>query len=167
MKCPKCGKTTFAILGACKHCGKHLPRQKKEAQQTPSRLAGLSPRQLLIAGLVGLSILGALLITILSVGEKRKEVSRLDREIRIEKSRDGREIAANAVLGRVIALRLRTNRRGTMAVRSSHTGKEYTFFVGWRTSYHPRRYPAIGEQVKVYYLFDKDLMEATQVVIGE
>jgi len=39
--------------------------------------------------------------------------------------------------------------------------------VGWRTSYHPRRYPAIGEQVKVYYLFDKGLMEATQVVIGE
>jgi hypothetical protein len=167
MKCPKCGKRTPATLSACKHCGKHLPRQKKEAQQTPSRLAGLSPRQLLIAGVVGLSILGALLIAILSRGEKRTEVSRLDQEIRIERSKDGREIASNAVLGRVIALRLRTSRRGTMAVRSFHTGKEYTFFVGWRTSYHPRRYPAIGEQVKVYYLFDKGLLEATQVVIGE
>jgi hypothetical protein len=167
MKCPKCGKRTPAALGACKHCGKHLPRQKKEAQQSPSRLAGLSPRQLLIAGLVGLSILVAVLIAVLSTSEKRKGVSRLDQEIRIERSKDGREIASNAVLGRVIAVRLRTNRRGTMAVRSFHTGKEYTFFVGWRTSYHPRHYPVIGEQVKVYYLFDKGLLEATQVVIGE
>jgi hypothetical protein len=167
MKCPKCGKRTSATLSCCKHCGKRLPRQKKEARQMPSRLVGLSPSQLLIAGVVGLSILVALLIAILSLGEKRKEVSRLDQEIRIERSKDGREIASNAVLGRVIALRLRANRRGTMAVRSLHTGKEYTFFVGWRTSYHPRRYPAIGEQVKVYYLFDKGLLEATQVVIGE
>ena len=167
MKCPKCGKRTPATLSACKHCGKHLPRQKKEALPTTARLAGLSPRPLLIAGVVGLSILIALLIAILSTSEKRKEVSRLDQEIRIERSKDGREIASNAVLGRVIALRLRPNRRGTMAVRSLHTGKEYTFSVGWRTSYHPRRYPLIGEQVKVYYLFDKGLLEATQVVIGE
>ena len=167
MKCPKCGKRTPATLSACKHCGKHLPRQKKEVLPTTARRAGLSPRQLLIAGVVGLSILIALLIAILSTSEKRKEVSRLDQEIRIERSKDGREIASNAVLGRVIALRLRPNRRGTMAVRSLHTGKEYTFSVGWRTSYHPRRYPLIGEQVKVYYLFDKGLLEATQVVIGE
>ncbi len=167
MKCPKCGKRTSALLDACKHCGKRLPLQKKEAEQAPSRPAGLSPRQLLIAGVIGLCVLAALLIVILSLGEKRKEVSRLDQEIRIERSWGGREIASNAVLGRVIALRLRANRRGTMAVRSLHTGKEYTFSVGWRTSYHPRRYPAIGEQVNVYYLFDKGLMEATQVVIGE
>ncbi len=167
MKCPKCGKRTPALLSACKHCGKRLPLRKKEAPPTTARLAGLSSRLLLMAGVVGLSILGALLIAILSVGEKTKEVGRLDQEIRIERSKDGREIASNAVLGRVIALRLRTNRRGTMAVGSFHTGKEYTFFVGWRTSYHPRRYPAIGEQVKVYYLLDKGLMEATQVVIGE
>jgi len=167
MKCPKCGKRTSALLGACKHCGKHIPLRKKGATPRPPRPAGLSPRQLLIAGVIGLCVLAALLIVILSLGEKRKEVSRLDQEIRIERSWDGREIASNAVLGRVIALRLRANRRGTMAVRSLHTGKEYTFFVGWRTSYHPRRYPAIGEQVKVYYLFDKGLMEATQVVIGE
>jgi len=167
MKCPKCEKRTSATLSVCKHCGKHLPRQKKGAQPTTARRAGLSPRQLLIAGVMGLSILVALLIAILSIGEKRKEVSRLDQEIRIERSKDDREIASNAVLGRVIALRLRANRRGTMAVRSLHTGKEYTFSVGWRSSYHPRRYPLIGEQVKVYYLFDKGLLEATQVVIGE
>jgi hypothetical protein len=167
MKCPKCGKRTLATLGVCKHCGKRLPQQKKEAQPTPPRLAGLSPRQLLVAGVIGLSIFVALLIVIFSMGEKRKEISRLDQEIRVERNKEGREIASNAVLGRVIALRLRANRRGTMAVRSLHTGKEYTFSVGWRTSYHPRRYPAIGEQVKVYYLFDKGLMEATQVKIGE
>jgi hypothetical protein len=167
MKCPKCGKTTFAILGACRHCGKRLPGQNKQALQTPARRAGLSQRQLLIAGGIGLSLLAALLIAILYMGEKRREIKWRDQEIRIERIRDDREIAANAVWGRVIAHRQRENRRGTMAVRSLLTGKEYTFFVGWRTSYHPRRYPAIGEQVKVYYLFDKGLMEATQVVIGE
>ena len=167
MKCPKCGRRTPATLSACKHCGKHLPLRKKGATPRPPLLSQLSLSQLLIAGVVGLSILVALLIAILSVGEKRKEVRRLDQEIRIERSKDGREIASNAVLGRVIALRLRANRRGAMAVGSFHTGKEYTFFVGWRTSYHPRRYPAIGEQVKVYYLLDKGLREATQVVIGE
>src|SRR4030042_974201 len=158
MKCPKCGKRTPATLSACKHCGKHIPLRKKGATPRPPLLSQLSQSKLLMAGVVGLSILVALLIAILSVGEKRKEVSRLDQEIRIERSKDGREIASNAVLGRVIALRLRTNRRGTMAVRSFHTGKEYTFFVGWRTSYHPRRYPAIGEQVKVYYLFEKGFL---------
>jgi hypothetical protein len=167
MKCPKCGKRTPATLSTCKHCGKRIPLREKGATPRPPLLSQLSLSQLLMAGVVGLSILGTLLIAILSVGEKRKEVSRRDQEIRIERSKDGREIASNAVLGRVIALRLRTSRRGTMAVRSLHTGKEYTFFVGWRTSYHPRRYPAIGEQVKVYYLFDKGLLEATQVVIGE
>jgi hypothetical protein len=167
MKCPKCGKRTPATLSVCKHCGKRLPRQKKEARPTPSGLTGLSQRQLLIAGVAGLVILLALLIAILSTGGKRKQVAPLDQEIRIQRSKEGREIASNAVLGRVIAVKLRENRRGTIAVRSLHTGKEYTFSVGWRTSYHPRRYPAIGEQVKVYYLPDKDLMVATQVVIGE
>lgn len=167
MKCPKCGKRTSALLGACRHCGKRLPGQKKQALQTPARLPGLPQRQLLIAGAIGLSLLAALLIAILNIGEKRRSITWRDQEIRIERIREGREIAANAVWGRVIAHRLRENRRGTMAVRSLHTGKEYTFFVGWRTSYHPRRYPAMGEQVKVYYLFDKGLMEATQVVIGE
>lgn len=167
MKCPKCGKRTPARLSECRHCGKRLPRQKKEGQATPYRRAGLYQRQLLIGGVVGLSILVVLLIIILSTGEKRKEVRLSDQKIRIERGMDDREIASNAVFGRVIAVELRANRRGTLAVRSLHTGKVYTFSVGWRTSYHPDRYPAIGEQVKVYYLFDKGLLEATQAVIGE
>jgi hypothetical protein len=167
MKCPNCGKRNPATLSDCKHCGKRLPRQKKGIKPKPSLLAGISQRQLLIAGGIGLALLLALLIAILSTGEKRKEVRWTDQKIRIERGMDYREIASNAVLGKVIAVQLRSNRRGTIAVRSLHTGKDYTFSVGWRTSYHPRRYPVIGEQVKVYYLFDKGLMEATQVVIGE
>jgi hypothetical protein len=167
MKCPKCGKSTFAILGDCKHCGKRLPRQKKEVTRKPPLRAGLSPRQLLIAGVIGLFTLVVLLIAILSLGEKRKEVRWTDQKIRIERGMSDREIAANAVLGKVIAVQLSAKRRGAIAVRSLHTGKDYTFSVGWRTSYHPRRYPVIGEQVKVYYLVDKGLMEATEVVIGD
>jgi hypothetical protein len=164
MKCPKCGKRTPARLADCRHCGKRLPRQKEE--ETPP--AGLlSPRQLLIVLLVGLSILAAMVIVILSQGEKRKEARLPDLRIYIEAGMDGREIASNAILGKVIAFRLRGNRRGTLAIRSLHTGKAYTFSIGWRTSYHPARYPVMGEQVKVYYLADKGLCEATQVVIGE
>lgn len=167
MKCPKCGKRTPTTLSVCMYCGKSLPQQKKGVKLKPSLLSRLSQRQLLIAGVIGLSILLALLIAIFSIGEKRKEVRWTDQKIRIERNKEGREIASNAVLGKVIAVELRAKRRGTMAVRSLHTGKEYTFSLGWRTSYHPRRYPAIGEQVKVYYLFDKGLMEATQVNIGQ
>ncbi len=167
MKCPKCGKRTPAALGDCQHCGKPLPRQKKGVLSRPPLRAGLSPRQLFIAGAIGLFILVALLIVILSRGEKRTEVRWTDQKIRIERGINDREIAANAVLGKVIAVQLSANRRGAIAVRSLHTGKGYTFSVGWRTSYHPRRYPVIGEQVKVYYLFDKGRMEATQIKIGD
>jgi hypothetical protein len=167
MKCPKCGKRTPSALRACRHCGKRLPRQRRGGQPTASRLAGLSQRQLLIAGAIGLSILIALLLVIIPTKEKRRQGLWLDQRISIERSKESREIASHAVLGKVIALRLRPSRRGTIAISSLHTGKEYAFSVGWRTSYHPRRYPAIGEQVKVYYLYDKGLLEATQVVIGE
>jgi hypothetical protein len=167
MKCPKCGKRITATLTVCKHCGKRLPQQKKGISPQPFLPSWLCQNWPLIACVIGILILIICFIVIFSLGEKRREVSRLDQEIRVERSKEGREIAPNAVLGRVIAFRLRTNRRGTMAVRSLQTGKEFSFFVGWRTSYHPRRYPTIGEQVKVYYLLDKGLTEATQVVIGE
>jgi hypothetical protein len=167
MKCPKCGKRTPDVLDSCKHCGKRLPYKKREGQATPPRLTALHQRQLLIAGAVGLCILVALLILILSPGEKGKEARLSDQKIYIETGTEGREIASNAVMGKVVALRLRENRRGEIAVRSLQTRKDYTFSVGWRTSYHPGRYPVIGEQVTIYYLLDKGLMEATQVVIGE
>jgi hypothetical protein len=167
MKYPKCGKRTSTVLAVCKHFGKRLPQRKKGLRPKPFLSSWIFQSRLLIAGVIGILILIIFFIVIFSMQEKRKELSRLDQEIRVERSKEGREIASNAVLGRIIAFRLRTNRRGTMAVRSLQTGKEFTFFIGWRTSYHPRRYPTIGEQVKVYYLLDKNLMEATQVVIGE
>jgi hypothetical protein len=167
MKCPTCGKRTPSTLRVCRHCGKRLPRRKKGAKPRPPLPSRLSLSQLLIAGTIGMVILIALLLVMIPTKEKRKQVKRLDQEILIERSKESREIASNAVLGKVIAAQLRANRRGTIAVRSLHTGKEYTFSVGWRTSYHPPRYPAIGEQVKVYYLFDKGLLEATQVKIGQ
>jgi hypothetical protein len=167
MKCPKCGRRTPATLGSCKHCGRRLPRQKRGARPKPALPSWLSQRHLFIAWAIGLIILIALLIVIIPTNVARRQVTGLDREIRIERSTGSREIASNAVLGRVIAVELRANRRGQIAIRSLNTGKEYTFSVGWRTSYHPRRYPAIGEQVKVSYLADKGFMEATQVKIGE
>jgi hypothetical protein len=166
MKCPTCGKRTPSTLRICKHCGKRVPRRKKGAQPRLPLFSRLFQSQLLIAGTIGLLILIALLIAILPTGGEREGVARVDQEIFIERSTEGREIASNAVYGKVIAVQLRENRRGRIAIRSLHTGKEYTFSVGWRTSYHPRRYPAIGELVKVYYLADKDLIEATQVKIG-
>jgi len=142
-----------------------------EAKPKPPLLSRLSPRQLRIAG-VGL--MGILFIAVLLIfpphGGKRRQMIRsewLGQQITIEINEAGREMADNAVYGKVIAVQLRANRRGTIAIRSLHTGKEYRFSVGWRTSYHPGRYPAIGELVKVYYLADKGLMEATQVKIDQ
>jgi hypothetical protein len=166
MKCPTCGKRIPSLARVCKRCGKRVPRRKKGAQPQPPLLSRLSQSQLLITGTIGMLILIALLIAILPTGEEREQVARLDQKIFIERSKGSREIASNAVYGKVIAVQLRANRRGTIAIRSLHTGKEYAFSVGWRTSYHPRRYPGIGELVKVYYLAEKGLMEATQVKIG-
>jgi hypothetical protein len=166
MKCPTCGKRIPSLARACKHCGKRVPRREKGATPRPSLPSRLSQSQLLIAGFIGMLILITLLLVIIPTKGKRRQIERLDQEIFIERSKGSREIASNAVYGKVIAVQLRANRRGTIAIRSLHTGKEYRFSVGWRTSYHPGRYPAIGELVKVYYLADKGLMEATQVKIG-
>jgi hypothetical protein len=166
MKCPTCGKRIPSRARVCKHCGKRVPRREKGATPRPPLLSQLSQSKLLIAGFIGMAVLIALLLVIIPTEVKRKQVERLDQEIFIERSKGSREIASNAVYGKVIAIKLRANRRGRIAIRSLHTGKEYTFSVGWRTSYHPPRYPAIGELVKVYYLADKGLMEATQVKIG-
>jgi len=166
MKCPTCGKRTTATVRVCKHCGKRLPRRKKGARPQPSLPSRLSQSKLLIAWAASIVILIALLMAVIPTKEERKQIGQLDQEIFIERSKEGREMDSNAVLGEVVAVRMRAHRRGTIAIRSLNTGKEYTFSVGWRTSYHPRRYPAVGEQVKIYYLFDKGLLEATQVKIG-
>jgi hypothetical protein len=38
-------------------------------------------------------------------------------------------------------------------------------YVGRRTRYEPRRYPAVGEQVKVLYIDDRGYLKATQVLM--
>jgi len=168
MNCPKCGKRVPATARLCKHCGKRISQPKKGAKPKAPPRAQLSQRQLLIAA-VGILII-ALLLAVLPKGEKRKQQitsARIGQEISIERGKAGGEIASNAVYGEVIASHIRATRAGTITIKSLHTGTVYSFSVGWHTSYHPRRYPAIGERVKVYHLRDEDLRKATQVIIDQ
>lgn len=168
MNCPKCGKRVPATARLCKHCGKRIRQPKKGTKQKTPPRAQLSQRQLLMAA--GLLIFIALLLAVLPDGRQQKQALRPERigeEISIERGKAGGEIASNAVCGELIASHIRAARAGTITVRSLHTGTVYSFSVGWHTSYHPRRYPAIGERVKVYHLRDKGLMKATQVIIDQ
>ena len=170
MKCPSCGKRIPSTDRVCKHCGKRLPRPKKGGKPKVSRLAQLPRNKLLIAGIVGVLIIIVFLLVIIPGGGKREARTRLGRsgeEISIERGKTSREIASNAVYGKVMATHIRATRRGTITVKSLHTGKVYTFYIGWHTSYHPQRYPSIGERVKVYHLYSKGLMKATQVTIEQ
>jgi hypothetical protein len=173
MKCPQCGKRVSSTVRVCKHCGKRLPRPKKATKPKTKipHLAQLPTGTLLTAGVVGLAILIALVLAMLPGGGKREEGARLERsgeEINIETGKSSREIATNAVYGKVMATHLRATRRGTMAVRSLHTGKVYSFSVGWHTNYHPQRHPLIGEMITVHYLSEGgNLMKATQVKMNQ
>jgi hypothetical protein len=173
MKCPKCGKRVSSTARVCKHCGKRLPRPKKGTKPKIKipHLAQLPTRKLFRAGIVGVAILIALVLAMLPGGGKREEGSRLERpseEINIERGKSSREIATNAVYGKVMATHLRATRGGTMTVRSLHTGRVYAFSVGWHTSYHPQRHPSIGEMITVHYLTEGgDLMKATQVKMNQ
>ncbi|MCJ7662767.1 MAG: hypothetical protein MUO24_00850, partial [Desulfobacterales bacterium] len=55
--------------------------------------------------------------------------------------------------------------RGTIEVKSDHTGRIYTFYVGSRTNYYPHRYPYVGERVRVHYINDRGYLKATSVEI--
>ena len=170
MKCPTCGKRVPSTDRVCKHCRKRLPRPKKGAKSKVSHRAQLPTNKLLIAGIVGVLIIIAFVLVIIPGGSKREAWTKLGRsgeEISIERGKTRREIASNAVYGKVMATHIRGTRRGTITVKSLHTGKVYTFYVGWHTSYHPQRYPSIGERVKVYHLNDETFMKATQVTIEQ
>jgi hypothetical protein len=120
-----------------------------------------------MAGIVGVLII-AFVLVIIPGGDKKGASIKLGQsgeEVRIEGGKTSREIASHAVYGKVMATHIRTTRRGTITVKSLHTGKVYTFYVGWHTSYHPQRYPSIGERVKVYHLNDEVSLKATQVTI--
>jgi hypothetical protein len=170
MKCPRCGKRILSTDRICKHCGKRLPRQKNGAKSQISPRAQLRTNKLLMAGIVGVLIIIAFMLVIIPGGDKkgaRIKLGRSGKEVRIERGKTSREIASHAVYGKVMASHIKTTRRGTITVKSLHTGKVYTFYVGWHTSYHPQRYPSIGERVKVYHLNDEVSLKATQVTIEQ
>ena len=78
------------------------------------------------------------------------------------------ELGPNVVVGKVLSIQTHPGwraGRGTIEVKSDHTGKVYTFYVGKRTAYYPRRYPGIGERVRVYYVNDQGYLKATRVEI--
>ncbi|MCJ7664964.1 MAG: DUF3592 domain-containing protein, partial [Desulfobacterales bacterium] len=75
------------------------------------------------------------------------------------------ELGPNTVQGKVLSIQTNAWRRGTMEVKSDHTGRIYTFYLGSRTDYHPYRYPYIGERVRVRYLNDRGYLKATRVEI--
>jgi hypothetical protein len=170
MKCPTCGKRIPSTERACKHCGKRLPRAKKGEKPKGSLRAHIPKNKRFIAGIVSGLIFIAFLLVILPGGDKRGvriKFGRSGEEISIEREKTSGEIASHAVYGKIMATHIRETRRGTITLQSLHTGKVYTFFVGWHTSYHPQRYPSIGERVKVYHLNDETLMRATQVTIEQ
>jgi hypothetical protein len=128
----------------------------------------LSPQGRFIAGLVLLALLCLILALVVLPGRRFRAVrpELLGYQIAIEKITAGNEIAANAVFGRLIGSHRQETGEGTMTVKSLHTGEIYTFSIGGYTSYHPRRYPALDEEVKVYYYTDEGVVKATQVQIG-
>jgi hypothetical protein len=78
----------------------------------------------------------------------------------------GGEVGRNAVSGQVTSTAIGAAGRGTIHVQSYNTGKRYTFYTGVRTDYNIRgRYPARGDSVKVYYVYDRGYLKATYVRI--
>jgi hypothetical protein len=75
------------------------------------------------------------------------------------------EVGPNTVQGKVLSIQGHGFGRGTIEVKSDHTGKVYTFYVGKRTAYYPRRYPGIGETIRVQYVHDRGYLKATRVEI--
>jgi hypothetical protein len=112
--------------------------------------------------LAGLIIIIVLLLTFLPVrGEKQPvhKPTNLGAELtegRVGKSAE--EIGPNTVYGQVVSVQ-----RGTITIQSLNTGTVYTVYVGRRTDYYPRRYPSLGEKVKVFYILDRGCMKATRV----
>jgi hypothetical protein len=114
--------------------------------------------------LAGVLAIIALLLIIFPGGGKRKPVPRptnLGAELTAgQPSEDRAEIATKAIYGKVISLQ-----RGSITIQTIPEGKTYTVYVGRRTNYSPRRYPALGEKLKVHYIDDRGYMKATEVQI--
>jgi hypothetical protein len=76
-----------------------------------------------------------------------------------------KEIGPNEVKGKVVSIETNVFRKGVIVVKSDQTGQNYTFYVGNRTEYYPRRYPYVGETVRIHYINDRGYLKATQVEI--
>ncbi len=166
MICPRCSSTIAPADRFCGKCGHLLTKQPVERRSRKPLFARLSPKQLRAAGavLAGVLAIIALLLIIFPGGGKRQAVPRptnLGAELTARQPSRGRtEIAQKAIYGKVISLQ-----RGSITIQSIPEGKAYTVYVGRRTDFEPRRYPAIGEKVKVLYIDDRGYMKATQVEI--
>ena len=166
MRCPRCRNKVARHDRFCGNCGDRLAHQPAAAKPKKPLFARLSPKQLRVAGAVLAGVLAviALLLIIFPGGGKRQAVPRptnLGDELTAGQPSTGRaESATKAIYGKVISLQ-----RGSITIQSIPEGKTYTVYVGRRTIYEPRRYPGIGEKVKVLYIDDRGSMKATQVEI--
>jgi hypothetical protein len=166
MRCPSCGSKIARHHRFCGNCGARLVRQPVPAKPKKTLVPRLTAQQLQVAGavLAGVLAMIVLLLIIFPGGGKRKPVPRptnLGAELTDRQPSTGMaETATKAIYGKVISLQ-----RGSITIQSIPEGKTYTVYVGRRTIYEPRRYPAPGEKVKVLYIDDRGSMEATQVEI--
>jgi len=165
MRCPRCGDKIARHDRFCGNCGDRLAQQPVAAKVKRPLFARLSPRQLGVAGgiLAGVIII-VLLLIILPGGERERMVPRptnLGAELTPWEAHQGTaEIGTKAIYGKVLSAQ-----RGSITIQGIPEGKAYTVYVGRRTNYEPRRYPAVGERVKVLYIDDRGYMKATQVQI--
>lgn len=97
------------------------------------------------------------------IRQEQIPLMRPGREVHMEGGKTEREISPHAVYGDVVATRIRETYRGSIMVISLHTQQVYPFSVGLYTSYHPSRYPFLGERVTVHYRSEDGLLKATQV----
>jgi hypothetical protein len=132
-------------------------RQKRSTRRRkPQGLRLTKKKQKKILIIVGVIV--ALLLLIGFLQDTR--FAKVDRE----RSKPMGEISGNTVYGKVTSISVGPIRKA-IRVKSFATSKTYTFYVGWRTKFSPKRWPTSGEKVKVYYLYDRGYLKATRVII--
>jgi hypothetical protein len=163
-KCPACGNGIAPDDRFCRSCGSRITRQSTRAKSKNPLPPQPARKPLLLAGgvLAGLIIIIVLLLTFLPVRGKKQPVHKptnLGAELTGGRvGNNAEEIEPNTVYGQVVSVQ-----RGTITIQSLNTGTVYTVYVGRRTDYYPRRYPSLGEKVKVFYILDRGCMKATRV----
>ena len=156
MFCPKCGGKNDEDSGFCAQCGNAIPLKKTEqGNKTGKRgMLAYAIAASCLAVLVGVAI-GAIYHSKNTAYEQKKSSS------------GGREVASNAVEGKVADVIIGAFGRGTIRVQSFNTGKVYTFATGVHTYYNIRgRYPYVGETVRVNYVNDRGVLKATYIGVG-